>query len=398
MARIKTLLKRSSILSMIGLVLVVTALVPAFTFGTAHAAGGMVTSRSLTMSSSTAGASGVTYSIAFTAASSYTFSSMVIDFCGDSPISGYATCLNTYAFSIGTPTVTAFDIGSVAITGTWAATKLNSNRTLVESCTASCPAVTSASNITLNITTVTNPNTINTTFYARIYTYVTNIGSSYTLASPGTIQDYGGLAMSTGNAITITSKVQEQLTMCIYLHSLSCATQSGAAISILLGDTHDVLSSAGPFVDNTTQMDVSTNALNAATVYLKGTTLTNGTQTINGMGNTAVVSAPTTSQFGICGWVSAGSSGTLAATYNSNTYCNTTTETAGTGATGGAGTTPATFGFGTNVNNGTTGDLFLTETAGTTTTFRLAFIANIAATQASGIYTSNLQFIGIGSY
>ena len=73
-------------------------------------------------------------------------------------------------------------------------------------------------------------------------------------------------------------------------------------------------------------MDVSTNALNAATVYLKGTTLTNGTQTINGMGNTAVVSAPTTSQFGICGWVSAGSSGTLAATYNSNTYCNTTTR------------------------------------------------------------------------
>src|SRR5262249_37516234 len=65
---------------------------------------------------------------------------------------------------------------------------------------------------------VTNPATTNTTFYARILTYATQAAAEgYTSTSVGSPVDAGGIALSTAEQITITAKVQERLTFCVFI-------------------------------------------------------------------------------------------------------------------------------------------------------------------------------------
>jgi hypothetical protein len=319
-------------------VVVLATIIPFITFSTANAFG-LISSRSIQMSSSASGATGNSYKVNFSIGTSGSIGGIVVDFCSNDPIISDTTCTTTSVPTLVSPTVSGQSSGAGCVLTTFTTVgTLNSNRTLT--LTAGSPvAMTATTACTFTINGVTNPTPANTTFYARIYTYNAAAGATgYTVANPaagGTIQDAGGIALSTAAAITVTAKVQEQLTFCVYT-GVNCAA-GGTAVT--LGNTQGVLSSAGPYVDKTTSYDVQTNAGGGAAINMKGTTLTSGSNTIAAMGATAIASAAGTSQFGLCSYESAGSNITIDSPYN-DSHCSTTTQTAGTGSTGGIGTPP----------------------------------------------------------
>jgi hypothetical protein len=358
-----------------------------------------------------------------------TIKGVIVDFCEESPIIGNGTCTKpgsgSTSFTVGTPTVNNYQNMSG-----WSAASGNAGRTLALT-KAGGEALTTVATPTygFDLTTVTNPDLGNHTFYARVLLYANDTGAdspgssgvagSYLFngtPTPGTYLDAGGAALSTANQLQITSKVQERLTFCLYT-SATCTTAgtekdtTGAnrTSAVTLGDANGVLDTAGPFVDKSAKFDISTNAVSGAMVVMKGDTLKSGSfdiasSLVSGMGataGTAYASAAGTEQFGMCLYepsvngldLTAGTVGN--STYNS-ANCSTTTQSAGTGSFGGNGT--AQFGFNITNANSAAGDTIAKKPAGTVSTAQLAFIGNVAPTTEAGIYKTTLTFIATGTY
>ena len=386
---------------------------------------GQVQSRSIQMSSScVSGGSpcngtGVNYFVSFMPSSTATIGSIDINFCSNDPIIG-DTCTAPTGFTSGSATTTT-PTGFSTSTGSWGITYSSTNLVYISNSTAQTPTGTSTA-ITLTLGAVTNPSTLGT-FYARILTFDTAThGTAYTNgATPGTgILDAGGIALSTVNAITITAKVQESLTFCVYTATYdggggACSAATGTTVT--LGNTNGVLSSTQSYVDIQTKYDIATNASHGATVVFTGTPPTSGSNVLELNTNSAMCSSAGTScsstagtsQFGLCTWAANGTTANLTpvAPYSS-ANCSTTSQTAGptgSGLSTGAGT--AAFGFdianAANVSNHALnaygyGSELATETAGAFASGQIAFIGNISSTNVAGIYTTTLTFIATGSY
>jgi hypothetical protein len=368
----------------------------------------LVTSRNIEMSDSNISDGSVTYQVGFYPGSSYTVKGIVVDFCAATPIIN-AACSAPAGLNITTtPTVATSGGLNVGLTGAWTAGYLanggvNSILTLIS---ATGTAVTSGTQIIFTLSGVTNTSALGT-FYARILTYQATAGAtSYSPALNGAstgaaVQDAGGIALSTVSQLTITSKVQEQITFCIDTNAAAnCPAASGTAV--LLGDTNDVLSTSGPFVDKNAQYIIQTNAATGAAIRIKGGTLTNGGQTIAAL-TSATASSSGTSQFGMCTYESAGTNlaiSTAPDRYDggAGTQCSAgnSSQTAGTGSTGGAGS--VLYLFNTANTNSTFGDQIATESAGAQSTGTLVFMANTSATQQAGIYSTVLTFIATGTF
>ncbi len=373
---------------------------------------GQVQSRSIQISDSTVSATGVTYHVSFEPTVTTDIGGIVIDFCDGSstPIVGDTTCTYPAGFDMGaTPTVSGLT-GFSTSTGSWVTTNSlqggaaagHTQALLYTNATAQTPTGTSTA-ITFDITGVVNTS-VTGTFYARILTFDTSAHtvSEYTAtgatraASFTDMIDYGGSALSTAAVITVTSKVQEQLSFCVY------TTSCGVGTAVTLGNTQGVLSTSGPFVDKNTKYDIQTNAGGDAIVNIKGPTLTSGANTIAAITTNATTSVAGTSQFGLCDYESAGANLDFTGNkYNGNNggaagaLCSGTTQTAGTGSTGGDNS--ALFFFDTAAQ-GTYGDTIGTASAGPTSTGTVAFLGNVSVTQTAGIYTAPLIFIATGTY
>ncbi len=424
MVKAKALLTRTSAIVSAATLAAVSVL-PVVLNGSAHA---LIQSRSVTMSTSQADATGVTYAVRFKASANMTIKGVIVDFCEESPIIGNGTCTKPGSgstnFTIGAPTVNNYQNMSG-----WTAASGNTGRTLALTKAGGESLVTAGTpTYGFDITTVTNPDLGNHTFYARILLYANDTGADSPgsagsggyldtgTPTAGTYLDAGGAALSTANQLQITSKVQERLTFCLYT-SATCTTSgtekdtTGAnrTSAVTLGDTNGVLDTAGPFVDKSAKFDISTNAISGAMVVMKGDTLKSGSfdianSLVSGMGataGTAYASAAGTEQFGMCLYepvangldITAGTVGN--STYN-NANCSTTSQTAGTGSFGGNGS--ANFGF--NITNVTSaaGDTIAKKPAGSLSTAQLAFIGNVAPTTEAGIYKTTLTFIATGTY
>lgn len=369
---------------------------------------GLVTSREIKMSSSAAGATDVTYDVSFVTATAASLGGMVIEFCANSPIIG-DTCTAPTGFNTNRTTLALANQTGVT---DWVIDTVDSTATQL-TFTRTAAAVAAGVTISLDLggagasDGITNPTTANQTFYARILTFTTAAGAqAYTATAPGAqppLVNAGGIAMSTASQITVTAKVQERLTFCVYTSAANyadCSAVSGSAVT--LGDTNGVLSDAGPFVDKNAKYNVSTNASNNVTIRAKGATLTSGSFTINQIGATAAASAAGTEQFGICTYRDAGggTTGLTPAIPYDNGSCSATTQTAGTATPGGAGTAQFAFDTSTAGDNLTTtfGDTIATKTPGAQSTGVLVFIGNISTTTEPGIYTATLTFIATGNY
>lgn len=347
-----------------------------------------VTSRAIEMSDSSDGATGVTYHVSFTTATAGVLKGIVVDFCDSTPIVGDSSCANPGSFSVAG---TASNITNLP--GTWTPGSANTGRTFTLVNATNSTSVSASTTVSFDITGVTNPSTTDTTFYARILTYLNATGSNspatYAPGSEGTFVDYGGIALSTATVITITAKVQEQISFCVYTQS-SCG--NGSAIT--LGDTHGVLSDQIAYVNADTKYDISTNAQTGAVVRFKGSTLTSGSHTITAIGASAAGSSHGTAQFGLCSYIASGTGVSVSAPYNDGSCSGTST---GADTDGGAN-----FALDTNTTDGsgsTYGDQLASSSGAVAkNTGHVAYIANIPTNQTAGIYTTNMSFIATGTY
>jgi hypothetical protein len=366
----------------------------------------LMSGRNIQMSDSNISDSGVSYQIGFTPYSAVTIKGIVVDFCNTNPLIG-ETCTPPTGFSITTTPVVATTGGSnLGLGAGWTAGYIvNSTQdSILTLINASGVALSNSTPVIFTLSTVANPSAPAATFYARILDYNSTGGAtSYSSTNPiagGAITDAGGIALSTVSQLTITSKVQEQLIFCIDTNSAAnCGAASGT--SILLGDTQDVLSTSGPFVDKTAQYIIQTNASQGANINIKGDTLKYGTSSITATG-TGALSINGQNQFGMCTYESSGSNLTPNANYNgtaaggSACSAGNSSQSANTGTPGGAGTVG--WAFNTTNTTGTFGDTIASATAGAQSTGTLCFLANVSATTTAGIYTTILTFIATGKY
>ncbi len=242
------------------------------------AAAEQLTTRSITLGSSVAGATDVTYTVTFTQATyGAALEGIVIDFCSNSPIAGL-TCTTPAGFDVNESglavSVTGMDGGTAftkhANTDTNTLILTRTNATLQ----------TATNNITVTLGAgggsdgITNPSTAcggtpadKCTFYARIMTYVDDTAAAaYTSTSPGSYQDTGSVALSTANQLTITARVQEVLQFCVGTEdadsSNDCADITGTIIDLGVVDSSLVAASA----DGAGKAMVRTNAVNGVTI------------------------------------------------------------------------------------------------------------------------------------
>lgn len=223
-----------------------------------------VTQRSIALSNSSVSATNVTYDVDFTSVGSA--AAFVIDFCSNSPVIGLA-CTD--------PSVTGgFSAASVASTtpGFTNVEDLDANTVLVTG------TVAAASNISVELTGITNPNTAGP-LYARIVTY-SDAGDAalYTSENLGdSVVDQGSVAISITPTIGVSGAVLETMTFCIAgeLIAKDCDTSGNTppvvALGETVGDTVALVSTDVSVGSIFTQ--ISTNAVGGAVVSLKSNTV-----------------------------------------------------------------------------------------------------------------------------
>ena len=182
--------------------LVATSVLPAVLL-TSTAKAAQLTSRSIVMSKGAASATSTTYTVQFSNATAGTVQGIVVDFCTTAEVGSACTAPTGLSLTAVTPQT----IDTVSFTQTISSNKLTMNNN-----TGSSAAAAEVYSFTV---TATNPSTVGT-FFARILTYaVSATATAYTSASPGAYIDYGSVAMSTTNDITVTGIVTETLTFCV---------------------------------------------------------------------------------------------------------------------------------------------------------------------------------------
>jgi hypothetical protein len=270
-----------------------SALAPQF------AAAGQATERTVKLSDSTPGATGVSYEVSFKPTSTNAIGGIVVDFCGDSPIIGNSSCTYPSTFSLGTtPSVT---VNSGIGTSGWvttnslagAATGGNKQILVLTNPTPQTPTGTTTA-IVFTISGITNPSLVGvvqtTTFYARIATFDTDTNTTAGYTAPTTVTrgattsttgllDYGGAAMNVNTQVSITAKVQESLTFCASKVDISNPLSDGTdscsdavAPIIEIGHGGPPLTLDNSAVDRATvYTQLSTNASSGAIVRMKAT-------------------------------------------------------------------------------------------------------------------------------
>lgn len=379
----------------------------------------------------------VTYQVKFTAFTNA--HSMVIDFCSQDPIIN-DTCTAPTGFSAASATLTNTGaVGQVTAGNNWTITPSASQVKLADDGVAGHNIQAGSQQFELNV--ITNPSTVGT-FYARMYTFPNNNYSNGTstyvsATNVGTgFVDYGGIAMSTTNVITITARVQEQLTFCVTAADpvnwttgaqppdCTSTVVSAAPPALTLGHGSPTLVLDSNTVDLTSAYSqLSTNATHGAVIKMRNSNLTCGGLSADG-GTTCAIPplnagaatpsamAAGTAGFGLyvdtytpiaapaggCGFTGAGGIGTIGsvaptAVYNDGTHI----------CSGGVSSTAEYFGMDTTTaNNNTTSTYGSTVASTAAPVYRADNIYSFAATSAlttpAGIYTANLSMIATGTF
>jgi hypothetical protein len=355
-----------------------------------------LTSRKITMSSSAPGASSTTYTIAFTETASGIVKSVDVDFCNTTPLSGDACTVPTGM------TTTSASLTSQTGTSGWTLNNTTNGHLVLSGATFN-----SAAAMSFTIGGVTNPTDVGSAgaFYARVYTYAAQTNNYSSFTSPGTVLDYGGIALTTTNNITITSKVFETLTFCVY--QTSCTSGTGNAPNLTLGDaTTQALSISNNYINSNALYTLATNAGSGVVVVLKGNTLcrdstpancTTGsadpnTITPKAAGAASALAAAGTEQFAMCANKNGSTALTVATTY-SDTVNNCASLTTGTYS----GT--SLFGWDNTAATGTSGSTVMSSTGAVpTVSGNFVFAAGISATTEAGIYSASINMIATATF
>lgn len=232
----------------------------------AFASAANLTSRSITLSDSSAGAASVSYELKATTTTAIAAAGgMIIEFCDNNPLIGQ-TCNHPAGLSVASvsaSTGTATDIDT---------TTPGDNAT-IQWIAGGSGLSAGAADITFS--GIHNP-TATGTFYARVTTYAG--APDYTDAqNVGTVADQGEVALSTTSSVGVTAYVLESLSFCVanIAPTADCGGLSGHNPSLTLGEA---ISGGGTALDTghlstgTDYAQLSTNAGSGAVVNLKSST------------------------------------------------------------------------------------------------------------------------------
>jgi len=348
------LIPRSLLIAISALVMIAA---PIFEMPIASAA--QITGRSVTLSNSVGGATGVTYTLSTAALPTTTaVKSMQILMC----TTATGSSCTPSGFSSSSSVIGAQPTGMGATTGWTANTATSGSLRLVNASNATA----SSGAVTASWTGVANPTATNTTFYGIITTY-----SDAAWTTP---IDTGTVALSTATQIQVALSVSEALTFCAgtSITGQNCGTISGSTVN--LGNGSTVATASG-----TSVLGASTNAGSGYSITVNGATLTSGANTITALASGAASSVGT-KQFGM--------------NLVSNTTPSVGAAVSGTG-TGAAATnynSANTFRFGTGETVATVG------VPSNANTYTVSYIANVDGVTPPGSYTSNLTYIATANY
>jgi hypothetical protein len=348
MRKMKTKQQIISLISIAALLL--TSGVQLLVSKNAHAA--QLDNRSLTLSTSQGSASNVTYTLQFDITSAYVLGSVVLEICEEDPLPNQP-CTNPVGFDASGVVLSA-QTGQTGFVVDGASTI---NRIVI----GRAPLLGAAGTVNYTFTGISNPDTANKTYYARVYTYASSDGT-------GTNIDDGGIAFAIANQVGINTEVPPYLLFCVgqTITGFNCATANGNFLD--LGELSRVATRA-----SSGQMVTATNAAYGLGITVNGTTLTSGNNTI-----TALVppqaSNTGTPQFGM--------------NLRDNSNPNIGSDPAGLGSvTPTAGyNIPNQFKY---VNGETVAS---TATTSDLKKFTFSFIVNISAGQQPGVYTTTIIF------
>jgi hypothetical protein len=169
-----------------------------------------LTTRSLSLSTDAKGATGVHYTLEFTAESNDT-NAVIVEFCKNGPV------ITDSCEAVG-----GLDVTGVGTSGSDTVSRLFGQAVLIDlSLTADA-----SDTVSVELTGITNPYDAGT-FYARIATYQTiQQASAYQSGAPGTHLDDGAVALSVIDAVDVGGAVLETLEFCT---SGATFDQSGCA-------------------------------------------------------------------------------------------------------------------------------------------------------------------------
>jgi hypothetical protein len=348
---------------------------------------------------------GVTYQVRFTTTTPA--DSLIVDFCSQNPIIG-DTCTDP------TGMVTS-GVGLAGVSGDitspgWTATSSSAGHISLAkgSGSTAAPGVQS-----FNLTGITNSSTLGT-FYARIYTYSdATFGSSttaYTLPTAlGDYKDYGGIALSTNQIITITARVQEQLTFCVSgtiqtswtTHGCD-STQAADAPALTLGHGTPTPTLDSTAIDTgSVYSQISTNATAGATIAMRNSNTICGGLSADG-GAHCDIPAIGGGSFAI-GTMVIGTAAFGMATADGVADTNGTGTL--TAASNYVSTAANQYGMDTETANDTgsvIGDFGDVVASSLTPLYRMdstyTFAAVASLTTPAGIYTANIDLIATGKF
>lgn len=355
-------------------------------FVPALASAAQVTERSIALSSSSASATNVTYTVNFK--SVVAAGAFVVDFCSDSPVLRQTCTAPTGMVATAAASTTS---GFTSVTGS--TSKIEVTGTIGAN-----------TNISVDVTGITNPSTAGP-LYARIVTYANATDAAgYTSANPdavGAHKDDGGVAMSITSTIGVSGAVLENMTFCVAGGPISTAgcggTLSAPTLNLgeTVGTTKALTASAVSTGDIYTQL--STNAASGAIVSLKSGVTCGGMKRVETASCDIAPALKTGITFGQAKF------GVLATADSS-----TDSSLGATGAlqtVSGSGYNASTYTLNWVAGNlsgvaSTYGDPFLDTNSlpANNKNMKLTFGASVSNTTPAGLYSANLSLIATGKF
>jgi hypothetical protein len=321
-----------------------------------------ISSRSITMSTSAGGVTGVTYTLATSAlpTTGTAVKSLQIQFC-ESLSDGCASA--PAGFTSASASLASQPTGLGSLSGWSVETGTNGSLMIVNASNSTNPS----GAVSVVWSGVANPTATNTTFYGIITTYS---NADFTGAT-----DTGSIALSTSNQVEVSLTVDETLTFCAgtSITDQNCATISGSFVDLGHGSTTSTAT-------GTSVMAASTNGSLGYTITVSGTTLTSGVNTITALssGGSSTIG---NKQFGI------------------NLAGNNTAPAVGA-AVSGTGTGVPTANYGINNNFRFASGNVVASASGPTNanTFTIGYIANIDGMTPPGVYNTILTYTATANY
>jgi len=319
-----------------------------------------ISSRSVTISTSAGGATGVTYTLATSALPTpgTAVKSLQIKFCTSLP-----GCASSPAGFSSTSSTLASQPSGLGASGWSVSGSTSGSLRIYNSSNSTNPSGT----VSVVWNGVTNPTVTNTTFYGIISTYSNDDWT-------GEI-DTGSIALSTSTQVQVSLTVDETLTFCAgtSITGQNCATVSGNFVNLGHGSTTSTATGSSV-------MAASTNGSAGYAITISGSTLASGSNTITAL-SSGGGSTIGTKQFGI------------------NLAGSNTAPAVGQ-AVSGSGTGAPTINYGTGNNfRFVSGDTVASATGSTNAnTFTIGYIANIDGMTPSGVYNTILTYTATANY